>query len=128
PKPARQSYQRKLGCWARGYTRARGISRRSVPCTVSGRTSRRSRRQAATLHRVVLKHHQAVEQLAQSSQLLDLGKPQMLVRNQSGLAVLHLFEHFQKRFARRQLDPQRQRVDEKAPHVLNCANLTRPTL
>ena len=47
--------------------------------------------------RVVLEHHQGVEQLAQSSQPLDLGQAEMLVRHQPGLAVLHLLEQLDER-------------------------------
>src|SRR5262249_10212781 len=85
-----------------------------------------SPRQAAALDRIVLKHHQAVEQRLRSRQLLDLGEPKMLVCNQSRLAVLHLLEQFEQRLRRRQLDPQRQRVDEPPPHPLNPGNPSRP--
>src|SRR5262249_11616062 len=51
----------------------------------------------------------------------------MLVRNQSRLAVLHLLEKLQQRLRRRQLDPQRQRVDEQPHHALNAGNLRRPS-
>src|SRR5262249_262046 len=50
----------------------------------------------------------------------------MLVRNQSRLAVLHLFEKLQQRLRRRQLHPQRQRVDEQPHHALDAGNLRRP--
>ena len=46
--------------------------------------------QVGGIYRVVLKHHKRVEQLAQSSQALDLGQPNMLVRHQPRLAVLQL--------------------------------------
>src|SRR5262249_26355329 len=43
------------------------------------------------------------------------------------LAVLHLLEKLQQRLRRRQLDPQRQRVDEQPHHALNAGNLRRPS-
>src|SRR5204863_6471979 len=124
-KQVRSIIQSQLQPLARGDHQAQWVMCRVVPTDVAQPNARRRPRQAAMLHRVVLKHHQRVEQLAQSSQLLDLRKPEMLVRNQSGLAVLHLLEHIQKRLARRQLDPQRQRVDEQPHHALNAANLRR---
>ena len=49
--------------------------------------------QMGGIYRVVLKHHKRVEQLAQSSQALDLGQRRtMLVRHQPRLAVLQLGE------------------------------------
>ena len=47
---------------------------------------------AAAIDRIVLEHHQGVEQLAQSGQSLDLRQSQVLVRHQSRLVVLHLPE------------------------------------
>ena len=41
------------------------------------------RRKGVTVDRIVLEHHQGVEQIAQSGQALDLGKPEMLVRDQA---------------------------------------------
>src|SRR5262249_61365773 len=49
-------------------------------------------RAVAEVDRIVLEHHQGVEQLAQAAQALDLGQAQMLVRNQARLALLHLPE------------------------------------
>ena len=49
-------------------------------------------RQRAAVDRIVLEHHQRVEQLAQAGQALDLGQPQMLVRHQPRLAVLQLLQ------------------------------------
>ncbi len=46
----------------------------------------------AAIDRIVLEHHQGVEQLAQAGQALDLRQPEMLVRHQPRLAVLHLLE------------------------------------
>ena len=84
------------------------------------------RRKAAAVDRVVLEHHQGVEQLAQSGQALDLRKAEMLVRHQAGLAVLQLPEQVDERRRRRQLDPQRQGVDEQPHHALDAGNLRRP--
>ena len=45
---------------------------------------------AGAVDRIVLKHHQGVEQLAQSGKTLDLRQSQMLMRHQRGLALLQL--------------------------------------
>jgi hypothetical protein len=50
----------------------------------------------------------------------------MLVGHQPRLAVLHLLEQIKQRLRRRQLDPQRQRVDEQPYHALDAGNLRRP--
>ena len=47
----------------------------------------------------------------------------MLVRHQARLAILHLFEKLKQRFRRRQLDAQRQRIDEQSNHRLDAGNL-----
>ena len=47
---------------------------------------------AAAVDRIVLEHHQGVEQLARSGQPLDLRQTEMLVRHQPRLAVLHLLQ------------------------------------
>src|SRR5499426_3074924 len=111
---------------ARRHHQAQRIVRRIVPAHARQPQTATSPRQAAALDRIVLKHHQAVEQRLRSRQLLDLGEPKMLVCNQSRLAVLHLLEQFEQRLRRRQLDPQRQRVDEQPHHALNADNLRRP--
>src|SRR5262249_19530827 len=111
---------------ARRHHQAQRIVRRIVPAHAAKPQTPTSGRRAAALDRVVLKHHQAVEQRPRSGQLLELGQPKMLVRNQSGLAVLHLFEKLQQRLRRRQLHPQRQRVDEQPHHALDAGNLRRP--
>ena len=49
-------------------------------------------RKAVAVERVVLEHHHGVEQLAQAGQALDLGKAQMLMRDQVRLAVLQFRE------------------------------------
>ena len=99
---------------------------RIVPVDAGQPHTAGSTRQAATVDRVVLKHHQAVEQRPRPGQLLDLGKPKVLVRNQFGLAVLHLLEQLEQRLRRRKLHPQRQRVDEQPHHAFNAGNLRRP--
>jgi hypothetical protein len=58
----------------------------------------------AAVHRIVLEHHQGVEQLAQSGEPLDLGQAEMLVRHQPRLAVLYVAQHVNQRLPRRQLD------------------------
>ena len=82
--------------------------------------------QAAAVDRVVLEHDQRVEQLAHAEQRLDLGKPQMLMRDQAGLAVLQLLEQLAQRLGRRQLEAQRQGVDEQPHHGLDAGDLRRP--
>ena len=77
-------------------------------------------RQAGAVDRIVLEHHQGVEQLAQSGQALDLGQAEMLMRHQPGLAVLRLLEQSPQRLGGRQLDAQRQRVDEQPHHASRC--------
>src|SRR4029453_11311123 len=111
---------------ARRHHQAQRIVRRIVPADAGQPQTTTSPRQAAALDRIVLKHHQAVEQRPRSRQLLDLGEPKMLVRNQSRLAVLHLLEKLQQRLRRRQLDPQRERCVKQPPHALNAGNLRRP--
>ena len=91
-----------------------------------------SRRPPASAERllvegIVLEHRQGVEQLAQSGQVLDLRKAEMLVRHQCRLALLHLPEQLNERLARRQLDPQRQGIDEQPHHALDAGNLRRTT-
>ena len=83
------------------------------------------RRKPYAVHRIVLKHHQRVEQLAQPGKLLDLGKPQMLVRQQPRLPGLRLPQQIQQRLPRRKLKPQRQRVDEQPHHPLDAGDLRR---
>ena len=97
-----------------------------IPADVGDAQTAGIRRKAAPVDRVVLEHHQGVEQLAQSSQPLDLGQAEIRVGHQSGRSVLHLLEQINERFARRQLDPQRQRVDEQPHHALEAGNLRRP--
>ena len=81
----------------------------------------------AAVDRIVLEHHQAIEQLAQSGEPLDLREPQMLVCNQGGLAVLDLLKKFTQRLRRRQLDPQWKSVDEQSHHGLDAGDLRRTT-
>ena len=50
----------------------------------------------------------------------------MLVRDQSGLAVLRFLEQGTQRLGGRQLDAQRKRVDEQPHHGLDAGNLRRP--
>ncbi len=76
--------------------------------------------------RIVLKHHERVEQLAQTRRLLDLGQPEMLVRHQPRLALLRLPQQLRQRQLRRQRHPQRQRVDEQPDHLLDAGKLGRP--
>src|SRR5262249_7655121 len=111
---------------ARRHHQAQRPRPRTAPAPAATPETPTSGRRAAALDRVVLKHHQAVEQRPRSGQLLDLGQPKMLVRNQSRLAVLHLFKKLQQRLRRRQLHPQRQRVDEQPHHALDAGNLRRP--
>ena len=66
-------------------------------------------RRAAAVDRIVLEHHQRVEQIAQAGEALDLGKPEMLVRDQPRLALLQVRQQRQQRLGRRQPQPQRQR-------------------
>ena len=82
--------------------------------------------QAGALDRIVLEHHQGVEQLAQSGERLDLGQAQMLVRDQPGLAVLRLLQQGPQRLGGRQPHAQRERVDEQPHHGLDAGNLRRP--
>src|SRR5215470_5877109 len=111
---------------ARRHHQAQRIVGRIVPIDAGQPQTAASTRQAATVDRVVLKHHQAVEQRPRPDQLLDLDKAKMLVRNQLGLAVLHLLEQLEQRLRRRKLDPQRQRVDEQPHHAFDAGNLRRP--
>ena len=98
----------------------------SSPSTsVEPQTAGRSPR-GRPIDRIVLEHDQRVEQLAQTGQRLDLRQPEMLVRHQARLALLHLVEKLAQRFRRRQPDPQRQRVDEQADHALDAGDLRRP--
>ena len=84
-------------------------------------------RQAAAVDRIVLEHHQRVEQIAQAGEALDLRQAQMLVRHQARLALLQLLHDREQRLACRQPHPQRQRVDEQPHHALDAGNLRRPT-
>ncbi len=68
---------------------------RSEPQAAGGRVL--AKRFRAKRDRIVLEHHQGVEQLAQAGQALDLRQPQMLVRDQARLAVLHLLEQREQR-------------------------------
>ena len=55
----------------------------------------------------------------------NLRKPQMLVRHQPRLALLHLLEQFQQRRRWCQPHPQRQRVDEQPHHPLDAGKFRR---
>jgi hypothetical protein len=81
----------------------------------------------AAFDRVVLEYEQRVEQLAHTGEVLDLGQPDMLVRHQLRLAVLHLAYERSERARRRQLDPQWQGVDEQPHHALDAGELRRPS-
>ena len=83
------------------------------------------RRKPGAVDRIVLEHQERVEQVADPGRLLDLGQPQMLVRHQPRLAVLGLPQQRRQRKLRRQLQPQRQRVDEQPHHVLDAGKLRR---
>src|SRR5262249_43161078 len=80
----------------------------------------------ATFHRIVLKHEQRIEQLAQSGLRLDLGQPDMRVRLQQRLALLHLPQYRPQPAAGRQLHPQRQGVDQQPHHVRDPGKLRPP--
>ena len=75
---------------ARHRHQAHGVMRGVVPGDVGEPQTAGIGREGAAVDRIVLEHHQGVEQLAQSGQPLDLRKPEMLVRHQAGLTVLHL--------------------------------------
>ena len=81
--------------------------------------------QRAAIDRIVLEHDERVEQFAQSGKPLDLGKTQMLVRDQPRLAVLDLPQQIGQRLLRRQRHPQRQGVDEQPHHALDAGDLRR---
>ena len=85
-----------------------------------------ARRKPGAVDRIVLEHHERVEQFAQTRRLLDLGKPDVLVRHQPRLALLRLPQQLRQRQLRRQRHPQRQRVDEQPHHVLDAGKLRRP--
>ena len=53
---------------------------------------------ADDLKRVVLEHHQRVEQLTHPKQALDLGKAEILISDQFRLTVLYLLEQITQRF------------------------------
>ncbi len=111
---------------ARHHDQSERIMRRVAPADLRQSHATRFDIDARPVNRVVLEHNQGVEQLAQSGKTLDLGKAEMLVRRQLRLAVLRLFEKIAERLGRRQLEAQRQRVDEQPHHVLDAGNLRRP--
>ena len=53
---------------------------------------------ADDLKRVVLEHHQRIEQLTHPKQALDLGKAEILICDQFRLTVLYLPEQITQRF------------------------------
>ena len=84
------------------------------------------RRQAFAVDRIVLEHQQRVEQLADPRRLLDLAKPDVLVRQQRRLPFLRLMQQLGQRQPGRQPHPQRQGVDEQPDHLLDAGKLGRP--
>src|SRR4029077_4900893 len=66
----------------RARSEAQGIMRGINPAEGGQPQTASVGRKAFAVDRIVLEHHQRVEQLAQSRQALDLGQAQMLVRHQ----------------------------------------------
>ena len=58
-------------------------------------------RQGSLVDRVVLEHHQRVEQLAQAGQALDLRQAKMLMRHQPRLTILKRGQQRRQRPVRR---------------------------
>ena len=85
---------------ARHRHQAERIVRGIVPADLGQTQPAGLLRQAGAVDRIVLEHHQGVEQLAQSGEPLDLRQAQMLVRDQPRLAVLHLLQQAAQRLAR----------------------------
>ena len=83
-------------------------------------------RQRASIHGIVLKDHQRIEQFAQARQTLDFGQAQMLVGNQLGLAVLEPSQKLAQGLSGAQPHPHRQGVDEQPHHGLDARDLGRP--
>jgi hypothetical protein len=74
--------------------------------------------------RVVLVHHQGVEQRAGAGRPLDVRQAQVLVRQQGCGVVLQPGQQVTERGDRFQPQPDRDRVDEQTEHVL-CAGQVR---
>jgi hypothetical protein len=83
--------------------------------------------QAVAVDRIVLEHQQRVEQFAKPCRLLQLAKPDVLMHQQHGLALLRPPQQLRHRLRRRQPKPQRQRIDEQPHHVLDAGKLRRPS-
>ena len=89
---------------ARLHQQAERIVRGVVPAYRRKPHARDLTGKARAVNRIVLEHHQRVEQLAQAGKLLDLSQPKMLVRYQLRLPLLQLAQQIAQRLGRRQRD------------------------
>ena len=81
---------------------------------------------ARCVDRVVLEHHQRVEQLAQPGQPWISASPRCWCAISRDWLVLHLLAAEPAAAGRRQPHAQRQRVDEQPHHPLDAGDLRRP--
>ncbi len=77
------------------------------------------------VERIVLEHHQGVEEVTGTHEPLDLGQPQVLVRHQRALLPLDAPQGVEQRLRRVQPHPHRKGVDEQPDHALHAWYLRR---
>ena len=83
-------------------------------------------RKAGAVHRIVLKHHQRVEQLAQPGKPWTSASPTCWCAISADWRSCSCAKQRTQLLFRRQPHPQRQRVDEQPHHALDAGKLRRP--
>src|SRR3569833_2198607 len=78
------------------------------------------------IHRVVLEHHECVEQLSEPDRSLDFSKTYILVDHEAGLHFLQSCQHLYQRCSRAYAHANGERIDKQPNHALSAENVRGP--